>query len=73
MSAPLASPIRRTATALWFLQSRSLVNQLRVRLKRLKQPKYLIGALIGIALFTSDLQPQYDIFSVKDKPTLPLP
>lgn len=34
--------------ALAFLQSRSLVNALKVRLRRLKQPKYLIGAIVGL-------------------------
>lgn len=34
--------------ALVFLQTRSLVNALKVRLRRLKQPKYLIGAVVGL-------------------------
>ncbi len=33
--------------ALAFLQSRSLVNSVRARLRRLRQPKYLIGAVVG--------------------------
>lgn len=34
--------------ALAFLQSRSLVNALKVRVRRLRQPKYLIGAVVGL-------------------------
>lgn len=34
--------------ALAFLQSRSLLNALKVRLRRLRQPKYLIGAIVGL-------------------------
>jgi ABC-2 type transport system permease protein len=34
--------------AFLFLLSRSFVNRMRARLKRLKQPKYLIGALFGL-------------------------
>lgn len=34
--------------ALAFLQSRSLLNALKVRLRRLRQPKYLIGAVVGL-------------------------
>jgi ABC-2 type transport system permease protein len=34
-------------SALLYLQTRSLANQFRARLKRLKQPKYLIAALVG--------------------------
>ncbi len=34
--------------ALAFLQSRSLVNALKVRFRRLRQPKYLIGAVVGL-------------------------
>jgi len=34
--------------ALAFLQSRSLWNALKVRVRRLKQPKYLIGAVVGL-------------------------
>lgn len=37
-----------TLSALWYVQSRSLVNLVRVRLKRLRQPRYLIGAVIGV-------------------------
>ena len=57
MSVPLASPLRRAVIALWFLQSRSLVNQLRVRFKRLKQPKYMIGAVVGIGYFAMSALP----------------
>ena len=39
---------RTLISALWFLQSRSVVNSLRARVRRLKQPKYLIGAVIGV-------------------------
>lgn len=34
--------------ALAFLQSRSLANALKARLRRLRQPKYLIGAVVGL-------------------------
>ncbi len=34
--------------ALVFLQTRSLANAVKVRLRRLKQPKYLIGAVVGL-------------------------
>lgn len=36
---------------LWFLQSRSVVNSLRMRARRLQQPKYLIGAVVGLGYF----------------------
>jgi ABC-2 type transport system permease protein len=36
---------------LWFLQSRSVINSLTMRAKRLKQPKYLIGAVVGAGYF----------------------
>ncbi|MBN9693161.1 MAG: hypothetical protein J0M24_23205 [Verrucomicrobia bacterium] len=35
--------------ALVFLQTRSLVNAVRMRIRRLKQPKYLIGAVVGFS------------------------
>ncbi len=38
-------------TTLWFLQSRSIFNSLRMRARRLKQPKYLIGAVVGVSYF----------------------
>ena len=34
-------------SALFYLQSRSLLNRLTMRFKRLKQPKYLIGGIVG--------------------------
>jgi hypothetical protein len=34
-----------------FLLSRSFVNRTKARLKRLRQPKYLIGALFGLFCF----------------------
>ncbi len=37
--------------ALLYLRWRSLANRLRVRLLRLKQPKYLVGALVGLGYF----------------------
>lgn len=37
--------------ALWFLLTRSLRNAVAFRLKRLRQPKYAIGALLGGAYF----------------------
>lgn len=39
--------LRTLISALWFLQSRSVANSLRARVRRLKQPKYLIGAVVG--------------------------
>jgi ABC-2 type transport system permease protein len=38
-------------SALLYLQFTSLKNLLRSRLKRLRQPKYLFGALVGVAYF----------------------
>ena len=38
-------------SALRYLLTRSLLNGLLVRLRRLRQPKYLLGALIGCAYF----------------------
>jgi len=35
-------------SALWFLQTRSFYNAARVRLLRLRQPRYLIGGIVGI-------------------------
>jgi len=37
--------------ALVYLQMQSFKNRLRMRLRRLKQPKYLVGALVGGAYF----------------------
>jgi hypothetical protein len=37
--------------ALFYLQTRSIWNGLRVRARRLKQPKYLVGAIVGLAYF----------------------
>lgn len=39
--------LRTMAGALWYLQSRSTVNAIRARLRRLRQPKYLVGAVLG--------------------------
>ncbi len=44
----MATPLRPVLSALWFLQSRSLYNRLKARLQRLKQPRYLIGGVVGI-------------------------
>lgn len=38
-------------SALFYLQSRSALNRLRTRVRRLKQPKYLVAALVGGAYF----------------------
>ena len=35
-------------SAFLFLLSRSFVNRTKARLKRLRQPKYLVGALFGL-------------------------
>lgn len=40
-----------SASALWYLRLTSLRNLLVARIKRLKQPKYLFGAIAGIAYF----------------------
>src|SRR6266496_6503805 len=37
--------------ALFYLQAQSIRNRLRARLRRLKKPKYLAGALVGAAYF----------------------
>jgi hypothetical protein len=37
--------------ALWYLRVTSLVGRIRSRLRRLKQPKYLAGALVGALYF----------------------
>ncbi len=37
--------------ALIYLQVQSIKNRLRVRLRRLKKPKYLVGAVVGAAYF----------------------
>lgn len=38
-------------SALWYLQVCSLANRLRVQGRRLRQPKYLAGAVAGVAYF----------------------
>lgn len=40
-----------TASALWYLRLTSLRNIVVTRVMRLKQPKYLFGAIVGIAYF----------------------
>lgn len=37
--------------ALFFLQTRSMGNRIRTRIRRLRQPKYLVGAVVGLAYF----------------------
>ena len=39
--------LRVMVGALWYLQSRSIANAVRSRVRRLRQPKYLIGFIIG--------------------------
>jgi hypothetical protein len=46
MTQPPLVPMFR---ALAYLQAQSFANNLRVRFRRLKQPKYLVGALVGLA------------------------
>lgn len=41
--------MHRIVGALFYLRSRSLLNALVSRLKRLRQPKYLVGGIVGIA------------------------
>lgn len=43
---------RRAIGALFYLRATSLRNALISRLKRLKQPKYLVGAVVGVVYFT---------------------
>jgi ABC-2 type transport system permease protein len=38
-------------SALFYLESRSIANRMLMRLKRLKQPKYLIGGIVGAIYF----------------------
>lgn len=45
------SSVSTMASALWYLRVTSLVGRVKSRLKRLKQPKYLAGAVVGIAYF----------------------
>ena len=47
--------MRLTASvgALWYLQSRSAANAVMSRLRRLRQPKYLIGAVLGFGYLLS--------------------
>ena len=47
----LAPEGRRVAAALFYLQATSLVGALRARLRRLRQPKYLLGALMFVGYF----------------------
>ena len=42
-----ASQPREMIAALFYLQYQSFYNRLVSRFKRLKQPKYLIGAIVG--------------------------
>ena len=42
---------RRVAAALLYLQATTLAGAIRLRLKRLKQPKYLLGAIVLVAYF----------------------
>ena len=48
---PSAGSIRPLIGALLFLQGRSFLNLLRLRIRRLRQPRYFIGALVGVAYF----------------------
>lgn len=41
--------MRGVIGALFYLRSRSLANALVARLKRLRQPKYLLGGIVGVA------------------------
>ncbi|HRO63020.1 putative ABC exporter domain-containing protein [Thermomonas sp.] len=49
MSAPASNRFTAVAGAFVYLQVTSLANNLRRRLQRLRQPKYLLGALAGAA------------------------
>jgi ABC-2 type transport system permease protein len=49
---------RRMAAALWYLQANSLVGAIRLRVKRLKQPKYLLGSLAFVAYLLLMFGPQ---------------
>ena len=37
--------------ALWYLRVNSIVGRIKSRLRRLKQPKYLAGAVVGALYF----------------------
>lgn len=50
--------LRPLIGALFFLQTRSLANAMRVRWLRLRQPKYLVGAVVGLGyIYTFFLRP----------------
>jgi ABC-2 type transport system permease protein len=49
--------------ALWYLQTRSFANVVRMRIKRLKNPKYLVGAVFGLAYFYQILLRRFFITS----------
>ena len=49
MNAPASNRFAAVAGAFFYLQATSLYNNLRRRLQRLRQPKYLLGALAGAA------------------------
>lgn len=51
-----------TYSALWYLQSRSVVNAVRARILRLRQPKYLAGAAMGVGyLWMAVLRPTWGV------------
>ena len=49
MSTPASTRFAAVAGAFFYLQATSLYNNIRRRLQRLRQPKYLLGALAGAA------------------------
>jgi ABC-2 type transport system permease protein len=49
---------RRMASALWYLQATSMAGAIRLRLRRLKQPKYLLGGLFFLAYLLLMFGPQ---------------
>lgn len=49
MSTPASTRFTAVAGAFFYLQATSLYNNVRRRLQRLRQPKYLLGALAGAA------------------------
>ena len=61
--------------ALWYLQSRSAANAVKSRLQRLRQPKYLIGAVLGVGYLLSIFGRWifYGAYLRQNSPSLALP
>ena len=61
--------------ALWYLLSRSAANAVKSRLQRLRQPKYLIGAVLGVGYLLSIFGRWifYGAYLRQNSPSLSLP